>query len=151
MEGLFAASITNISWINSQENDTTYLVLEYELKNIKADYFEKFDYRLSEMFEPDMNEAYGQPYFVSQNGKPLSEPYFEYLRYNEGLYPNYLHTDVHSGSNKKYTLQPGESKTFCTIFELEDEATPINVAFVFRNGYANGAGVVYSEAILPPK
>ncbi len=150
VEDLFSARITNVSWIESQENNETYLVLEYELTNIKANYFEKFDYKLGEMFHPYMNEADCQPYFVAQNGIELNEPYYEYIRDNIELYPNYLHTDVHSGSNKKHTLKPGESKIYCTIFKLDDETTPIDINFVFSNGYSGGVGVVYSETITPP-
>ncbi len=149
VKDLFSARITNVSWIESQENDATYLVLEYELTNIKADYFEKFDYKMSEMFSPDMNEGHCQPYFVAQNGIELDEPYFEYVSDNEVNYPNYLHTGIHSGMNGRNTLQPGESKTFCSIFELEDKTTPIDINFVFFNGHADGAGVVYSETISP--
>ncbi|AOZ97877.1 hypothetical protein bhn_II078 (plasmid) [Butyrivibrio hungatei] len=57
VQDLFSAKITNETWIDTQENDAIYLVLEYELANIKADYFEKFDYKLSEMFAPYMNEG----------------------------------------------------------------------------------------------
>ena len=150
VQDLFSAKITNVSWIYPQDEEATYLVLEYELTNIKADYFEKFGYKLSEMFSPGMNEANCQPYFVSQNGEELDEPYFEYVRDNEALYNNYLHTGVHSGMNGTYTLRPGERQTFCSIFRLEDDTTPIDVNFVFKNGYTGGAGVVYSETITTP-
>lgn len=153
VKDLFAASVTNVSVMDAQEEDATYLMLEYELTNIKADYFEKFGYELEEMFDPYMMGAIiNQPYFVSQNGEMLEEPYFEYVKDHEDLYSNYLHTDIHSSpSDNVNILRVGESKTFCTIFRLKNTTDPIDVNFVFSNGYADGYGVVYTERIILKK